>query len=384
MLMTGQAAADSFTQVHGAPPTGVWAAPGRVNLIGEHTDYNDGFVLPFALEQSCYVAASTRDDDVLEIRSLQDPLIATIALADLQPEKVSGWVRYVAGTVWSLRVAGHDVRGLSLVVDGQVPVGSGLSSSASLECAVALAATDLYGISLERPELVLIAQRAENDFVGAPTGILDQTASLRCTDGNVLFFDCRSGEAQQVPLDAPAQGVRLLVINTRVQHALDDGAYAERRSQCEQAASEIGVPALRDVTLDGLDEALTKISDEVVRRRAKHVVTEDARVIDTVRALRATDLPAVGLLMNASHKSLRYDYEVSCDELDVAAEAAQKAGALGARMTGGGFGGSAIALVPEDLVDAVSDAVATAFEKAGYKEPEFLVARPAAGARREM
>ncbi|RKS68529.1 galactokinase [Motilibacter peucedani] len=386
MVNSGQSttnAAEVFEQVHGSAPEGVWAAPGRVNLIGEHTDYNDGFVLPFALEQSTYVAASRRDDDRLDIRSLQADAVGSIALSELEPDNVEGWLRYVAGTVWALREAGHDVRGLSLVVDGHVPLGSGLSSSHSLECAVALAATGVYGIDVPRTELARIVQRSENDFVGAPTGILDQTASLLCTDGHVLFYDCRSGEAEQVPLDAPALGVRLLVINTRVQHALDDGAYGERRSQCEQACREIGVPALRDVTLDGLDEALGKISDEVVRRRARHVVTEDARVLQTVEALRAGDLTTAGQLMNGSHASLRDDYEVSCDELDVAADSAQRAGALGARMTGGGFGGSAIALVPEDLLDAVSAAVRDAFAAADFKEPEFLVARPAAGARRE-
>jgi len=296
---------------------------------------------------------------------------------------VQGWLRYVAGTVWALREAGHDVRGMDLVIDGHVPLGGGLSSSHSLECAVALAATELYGLEVPRPELARIVQRSENDFVGAPTGILDQTASLRCTDGHVLFFDCRSGEAEQVPFDAPALGVRLLVINTRVQHALDDGGYASRRAQCEQAARELGVPALRDVGVDELDAALARLSDDVVRRRARHVITEDQRVVDTAAALREKDLTLVGELLSASHTSMRDDFEISCEELDVAVDSSRAAGALGARMTGGGFGGSAVAIVPEALLDTVSSAVRSAFAAAGFVEPQLIAARPAAGARRE-
>ncbi|RZS87523.1 galactokinase [Motilibacter rhizosphaerae] len=376
-------AADAYQQAHGTAPEGVWAAPGRVNLIGEHTDYNDGFVLPFALEQSCWVAAARRDDGVLDVRSLQDPQTAQLRVDELSPEGVEGWARYVAGTVWALREAGYAVGGLTLVVDGQVPLGSGLSSSHALQCAVALAATELHGLEVERPELARIIQRSENGFVGAPTGILDQTASLRCTDGHVLFYDCRSGDAEQVPFDAPALGVRVLVVNTRVQHAHDDGGYAERRAQCEQAARELGVPALRDVPAEGLDETLARLSDDVVRRRARHVVTEDARVVETVAALRAEDLEEVGRLLDASHVSMRDDFEISCAELDLAVESAQGAGALGARMTGGGFGGSAVALVPEERIEQVTEAVRAAFADKGYLEPEFFVVRPAAGARRE-
>ncbi|NHC15692.1 galactokinase [Motilibacter sp. E257] len=377
-------AAVRFAEVHNSEPEGVWAAPGRVNLIGEHTDYNDGFVLPFALEQSTWVAASRRDDGVLHVESLQADEPVRFEVGELAPGGSGGWARYAAGVVWAMRAAGHEVGGLSLVIDGQVPLGSGLSSSAALECAVGVAANDLYALGLERAELARLAQKAENDFVGAPTGGMDQMASMLCTQGNALFLDNRTREVEQVPLDAPALGVRLLVIDTKVSHAHETGGYGERRAQCEQAAREIGVPMLRDVDLDGLDAALAKVGDEVVRRRARHIVTENARVLDTVAALRRDDLSEVGRLMVASHVSLRDDFEVSSPELDVAVDAAMSAGAIGARMTGGGFGGCAIALVREADVDAVGAAVAKAFAGSGYAEPGLLPAAPSQGARREV
>ncbi|NHC46901.1 galactokinase [Motilibacter aurantiacus] len=376
-------AAARFSKAHNTEAEGVWAAPGRVNLIGEHTDYNDGFVLPFALEQSTWVAAGRRDDGVLLVESLQAEEPVRFDVGSLAPGGSGGWARYAAGVVWAMQQAGHEVGGLSLVIDGQVPLGSGLSSSAALECAVGVAVDSLYALGLERAELARLAQKAENDFVGAPTGGMDQMASMLCTQGHALFLDNRTREVEQVPLDAPALGVRLLVIDTKVSHAHETGGYRERREQCEQAAREIGVPMLRDVDLDGLQAALEKVSTEVARRRAKHIVTENARVLDTVAALRRDDLAEVGRLMVASHVSLRDDFEVSSPELDVAVDAAMAAGAVGARMTGGGFGGCAIALVRDTEVDAVGAAVTKAFTAAGYAEPGLLPAAPSQGARRE-
>jgi galactokinase len=368
--------ADAFREAHGRAPEGVWHAPGRVNLIGEHTDYNDGFVLPFALPWGVSAAASRRADGVVTIRSLQAPG-EEHTLTDL--DRAEGWVRYAAGVVWALRDAGHEVGGADLVLDGDVPRGAGLSSSAALEVAVAVALDDLYGLGLERMTLARLAQRAENDFVGMPCGIMDQAASALGSEGHALFLDCRSLAHRNVPLDVAAAGMRFLIIDTGVHHELADGQYARRRRDCENAAKRLGVPALRDVT--DLAAALARLDGDE-RKRTQHVVTENHRVEALVGLLRAGAVAEIGSLLNASHLSLRDQFEVSCPELDVAVEAAVKGGARGARMTGGGFGGSAIALVPEDRVRAVQDAVNEAYREHGFAAPRFLPAVPSAGARR--
>jgi galactokinase len=371
-----------FETAYGHEADGVWAAPGRVNLIGEHTDYNDGFVLPFALAERTYAAASRREDSILELRSAQSDDKVEAALADLAPERARGWAGYPAGVAWALRSAGLDVGGASVLVDGRVPLGSGLSSSAALECAVATALRDLWSLDISDAELALACQRAENDFVGAPTGIMDQMASMLCREGSALFLDVRTREVEHVPLDPAAQGTALLVVDTRVQHAHSDGGYGARRRDCEEAVREIGVPALRDVSVDDLDAALAKVGDEVRRRRVRHVVTENARVVATVAAMRAGDLAAVGRLMSESHVSMRDDYEISVPELDVAVATAQSHGALGARMTGGGFGGCAIALVPADQVGSIGAAVHEAFAVKGFTSPRSWPVTPSAGAHR--
>jgi galactokinase len=375
---------DAFTLTYDDAPAGVWSAPGRVNLIGEHTDYNDGFVLPFAIEARTVVAARVRGDGVLRMRSVQQHRgDVSIDLTDIEPGKPDGWAAYVAGVVWAAREAGRRVGGMDLLVDGRVPLGSGLSSSHALECAVAMAMNELFELGLDANGLGRLSYTAENDFVGAPTGMMDQLASLRCTAGNALFLDNRTLEAEQVPLDTVAAGLRLLVLDTRVHHDNVDGGYGNRRAACERAANLLGITALRDIDVAGLDDALDRLGDDELRRRVRHVVLENARVVDTVSALRGADWEQVGALMAASHISLRDEYEVSCDELDAAVEAATGAGAVGARMTGGGFGGSAIALVPVADVAAVRDAVTDAFRSRGWADPVVFEVTPSAGAHRD-
>ena len=375
--------AASFTEAYGAAPQGVWAAPGRVNLIGEHTDYNDGFVLPFALPLRVQAAVRLRDHGRLRARSAQAPAEPLdVALATLAPGNVSGWGGYVAGVVWALGEAGHHVPGADLVLDGDVPTGAGLSSSAALECSVVHALDELLGSGLPRAEQAALARRAENDFVGAPTGVLDQMAAMFGAAGAAVFLDCRSLEVERVPLDLDALGLRILVIDTRVSHDHTESGYGERRRMCEDAARALEVPALRDVPLAGLDAALARLPDPVQRRRVRHVVTEDDRVLQVVDLLRAGDVRGIGPVLTASHASMRDDYEISVPQLDVAVDSAISTGALGARMTGGGFGGSAIALVQEADVGPVTAAVEKAFAASGWTEPRVFVAVPSDGARR--
>ncbi len=368
----------AFAVRHGRRPDGVYAAPGRVNLIGEHLDYNGGRCLPIALPHACYVAASRRDDDLVTLHGLQAPESWEGRIADVSPTAVTGFPAYVAGVLWALHGDHVRVPGLDLVVDGRVPLGAGLSSSAALEVAVALAACEAAGLELDdtvRDRIVTECMRAENDIVGAPTGGMDQAIAAFARPGQALLVDFGTGGRRHVPWDPEAADLTLLVLDTRVQHALSDGSYGDRREESAAAARALDVPTLIDV-----DEALLdRIDDETLRRRARHVLTEDRRVGEVVDALDSGDLASVGPLLTASHASLRDDYEVSCDELDLAVETALAAGAVGARMTGGGFGGSAIALVPTDRVALVEQAVARAFVDRGWELPAVLEA-PASGA----
>ncbi|MGV8850448.1 MAG: galactokinase [Propionibacteriaceae bacterium] len=379
---------DHFRTVFGEDPEGVWESPGRVNLIGEHTDYNQGLVLPIALPQRTYVAARRRADGLLRFSSTIGQAVVEVALHDIAPGVPKGWARYPAGVLWALREAGHLVGGLDVAIHSEVPVGAGLSSSAALEGAVGAAASDLFGLGLladdaTRATLAGLCQKAENVIAEAPTGGMDQAASLRCTEGHAILLDCRNGHVSQIPFDPEHHGLVVLVIDTHAEHELGDGQYGNRRAACERAAKELGVESLRDVPYSHLADALHKLRhDPELFKRTQHVVTEIQRVRDTVEALDRNDLAEVGLLFTSSHLSLRDDFDVSCDELDVAVDAALSSGALGARMTGGGFGGSAIALVPSGLVPAVTRAVNAAYEKNDFAPASFFLAVPAGGARR--
>jgi galactokinase len=376
--------ADRFRELYGTGPEGVWAAPGRVNLIGEHTDYNDGFVMPFALPHTTVAAVARREDGRLRLHSADidaDPV--ELSLDGLAPETDRSWTAYPAGVVWALREAGHEIDGADIHLASTVPSGAGLSSSAALEVVVALALNDLYGLGLRGWQLARLCQRAENVYVGAPTGIMDQTASACCEDGHALFLDTRDLAQKQIPFDLAAEGMRLLVVDTQVKHAHSDGEYGKRRAGCEKGAALLGVDALRDVAYDDLDAALDRLGDDdEVRRLVRHVVTENQRVERVVSLLESGDTRGIGPVLTEGHASLRDDFRVSCPELDLAVDTALAAGALGARMTGGGFGGSAIVLTEEATVAPITAAVEAAFAKAGFTTPRTFTAVPAAGARR--
>ncbi|MGW1027267.1 galactokinase [Streptomyces sp. NPDC002577] len=375
--------AAGFEELYGAAPQGVWAAPGRVNLIGEYTDFNEGFVMPLALPHTAVAAVSRRDDGVLRLHSADiDGPIVELRVDELQPGTDTGWAAYPAGVVWVLRGAGHAVTGADIHLASTVPTGAGLSSSAALEVVTALALNDLFELGLTRPELAKLAQRAENDFVGVPCGVMDQTASACSTEGHALHLDCRDLSIRQVPFDLAAQGLQLLVVDSRVKHALGDGAYAERREGCETGARALGVSHLRDIAYEELPEALAKLDDERVRRYVRHVVSDDHRVDQVIALLDAGDVRAIGPVLTEGHASLRDDLRISCPELDLAVDTANAAGALGARMTGGGFGGSAIVLVETADAETVTKSVVEAFAAAGYTAPRVFPAVPSAGARR--
>lgn len=396
-------AVQDFRTAFGRAPDGVWTAPGRVNVIGEHVDYQAGLCLPFALPHRTVVALAARDDDVVRLRSRQrrgGDGDWTGRIQDLGPGRVRSWAAYAAGVVWALREDGFEVPGVDALIDSSVPLGAGLSSSAALECAVALALDDVAGLGLAaddegRARLAAACVRAENEIAGAPTGGMDQAAALRCRAGHALLLDCRDFTVTQVPFDLAAGGLELLVIDTRAHHALVDGKYGSRRDACARACELLGVGTLREIAPADLDATLERLwaagnagnaagaadggaSGPELERRVRHVVTEIERVSAVAGLLERGRLREIGPLLDASHRSLRDDYEVSCAELDVACAAAREAGALGARMTGGGFGGSAIALVEPSLVEPVAGAVAAAFAGRGWTAPSFLRAVPAA------
>jgi galactokinase len=403
-------ATEAFRATFGAEPDGVWSAPGRVNLIGEHTDYNGGLCLPIALPHRTYVALGATGDRTVRLVSAQETGgVWSQPLAHVGPGAVDGWPGYAAGVAWAIAQPGATgdgtvgalIGGFDAAVDSCVPYGAGLSSSAALECAVAVALDDVFDVGLARSDegRALLAQaciRAENEVAGAATGGMDQTAALRAREGHALLYDTRDGSVRHLPFDLGAHGFALLVVDTRAPHRLVDGQYARRRDTCSAAAAHLGVSTLREVDAGALDDALAALdsalvtpagataSQDVLRARTRHVVTEIARVERFVELLAAGRVAEVGPLLDASHASLRDDYEVSCPELDVAVEAARAAGALGARMTGGGFGGSAIALVDACAVDEVGRAVAAAFEEHGFAAPATLVAGAAGPADRTV
>lgn len=368
-----------YRKLVGSVPEGIWFAPGRVNLIGEHTDYNDGFVLPFALEQRALVAAGHRDDDLIVVHAMDLPETVELPLSGLNPGG-GGWAAYPAGVLWALREAGHRVGAVNLVLTSDVPLGAGLSSSAAIECAVMAAACDLFGLEIALMERARLAQRAENAYVGAPTGLLDQAASTLCRAGHGLFMDCRTLETAEVPLPLREQGVEILVLDTHTPHSHVDGEYGERRATCEQAAAILGIRALRDVT--DLEAALARLPDERMRKRVRHVVTENDRTRAALELAVKGNLAGLASLLNESHASMRDDYEITVPTIDLAVETALAQGALGARMTGGGFGGCIIAWCPAGRAERIGSAIRDAFEKAGFQEPSWFTAVPSEGAGR--
>jgi galactokinase len=355
-----------------------YAAPGRINLIGEHTDYNLGFALPIALPERTEVTYVPDDSTEVVVRSDREDGDVRIPL-DATPGDVAGWAGYVAGVMWALRGAGHRIKGGTMSITSDVEMGSGVSSSAALECAVLGAVATAAGLRIGRIELARIAQRAENDYVGAPTGMMDQLASLCGEPRKALMIDFREPTVRPVAFDPDASDIALLLINSRAPHQHAGGEYASRRSSCERAAADLGVSSLREVQDRGV-AVLAAVSDPVDARRARHVLTDNQRVLDVVAALEESDFTAIGTLFNASQASMRDDFEITTEHIDLIADTAVRAGALGARMTGGGFGGCVIALAPAKAAERIADAIRDAVTHAGYNRPTIGRTRAAQGA----
>ena len=395
-----QLGSEYFSSQFGGVPDGLWSAPGRVNLIGEHTDYNDGFAFPIAIDKRTTVAARAREDRLLRVTSNSFPGVVEVSIDDVDPDALTGWAAYPLGVAWAMSrvaaggagsaagsAAGSGVpsrlSGLDLALTSDVPAGAGLSSSAAVECAVALALNDLWDLGLGRPELARIGQLAENRVVGAPTGIMDQSASLLGEPDHGILLDCQNLSTEAVALGFAGAGVGLLVIDTRTSHSHADGGYASRRRSCEDGARRLGVGSLRALGPADLPRAAAQLDGQTYRR-VRHIITENQRVLDTVTALRTSGAATIGRFLNESHLSMRDDFEISTPELDLAVASAQEMGAIGARMTGGGFGGAAIALVRNDDAAAVAAGVARDFARAGYTAPHIFPVTASEGARREL
>ncbi|MFX4293741.1 galactokinase [Streptomyces bohaiensis] len=378
------AARQFFRARHGGPAAVVWTAPGRVNLIGEHTDYNGGLVLPLALPHRTAVAAAPRDDGLVVLHSAaRGAAPVTVPLTAVRPGTPDGWAAYPAGVLAELRTIGAEFLGVSLAVVSDVPAGAGLSSSAALEVAAAGALADLAGIDADARTLAEIGRLAEHRYAGVPCGVMDQLAVACCRADHALLLDTDDGSLDHIPLDPGAAGTALLVVDTRVRHRLADGAYARRRAGCEEAARLLGAPDLRRLEeRGGTAESLSADLPDALRPLVRHVMTENARVRRTARLLRSGSVRGIGPLLTAGHASLRDDFAVSCPEVDVVVAAAVAAGALGARMTGGGFGGSVVVLVETAAVPVVTEAVLAAARRSGQPEPRVFPATPAAGAAR--
>ena len=369
-----------FSSQFGGAPDGLWSAPGRVNLIGEHTDYNGGFAFPIAIDKRTTVAARARADRLLRVASSAFSGVVEVSLDDLDPDSLTGWAAYPLGVAWAMPQA---AAGMDLALTSDVPAGAGLSSSAAVECAVAVALNDLWELGLDRQELARIGQLAENRVVGAPTGIMDQSASLLGEPDHGILLDCESLLTESVALGFASAGVGLLVIDTRTSHSHADGGYASRRRSCEDGARSLGVGSLRALGPDDLPRAATLLDGQTYRR-VRHIITENQRVLDTVAALRTSGAAAIGPFLDESHLSMRDDFEISTPELDLAVSSAQELGAIGARMTGGGFGGAAIALIRNDDAGRVAEGVARDFARAGYTAPHIFPVTASEGARREL
>ncbi len=366
------------TSPPGAPVR--WRAPGRVTIVGEHTDYNAGLALTFAIDRACTATVRVIDHEGVVIRSAQRPQQLDIGRRDLVPGLVKNWGAYPAGVAWAMAQRGVQLPGLMIEVDSNVPYGSGLSSSAALTCSVAGALNDLLELGFDTLDLLAITIVAENDFANAPTGGMDQLTSLLAVAGQALLCDMRTNETKLVPFDLEPAGLALLVVDTKAEHRNSESEYRQRRDGCHRAAAQLGLASLRDV--DDLPGALAALESDELRRYTTHVVTENQRVRDIVTLLEANDIRGIGPLLSETHASLRDEYRISIPELDVAVEALLSAGALGAHMTGGGFGGSVVALVETDLIAAASDAVAHAYSRHSFTAPVSFICSPSMGAHR--
>ncbi|MEY4262324.1 MAG: hypothetical protein RLY88_32 [Actinomycetota bacterium] len=377
-------ASDDFVEKYGHAPAGIWSAPGRVNLIGEHTDYNEGFVLPLAINRHTFAAVALRDDHLVRVGSSFSNVLHQVQLDQIARDDANDWAAYPFGVAWAItKLANITGTGFDCYIESDVPVGAGLSSSAAIECAVGLALNELWNAGLDKKALAKAGQLAENEIVGAPTGIMDQSASLLGEADHGVFLDCRNLESQLVDLGFAKSGLELLIIDTKVAHRHADGGYASRRAACEAGAAAMAVSSLRELTEAKLETAKSLL-DDTTFRRVRHVVTENQRVLETVKTLREQGPRAIGHLMHASHESMRNDFEISVDELDVAVETAMRHGAIGARMTGGGFGGAAIALAPIEKISEITLSVLAEFEALGFAKPEIFAVSAGPGARREI
>lgn len=381
-------AQDAFVAAFGSPAAPTWSAPGRVNLVGEHTDYNGGLVLPFAIDRRTTCSARLTSGSAIRVTSTHSPDVITVELDALEPGVLEGWSAYPLGVAWALREiaiasgTADTLTGCDLAIASDVPIGAGLSSSAAIECSVAVALNELWGLELDMMTLVIASQRAENIAVGAPTGIMDQTASLYGVEDHAVLLDCETYAVQSVALGFAEAGLTIMVIDSKVEHSHATGGYKERRADCDRGASELGVANLRALTSADLPRAQA-VLDERVFRRVRHVVTENERVLAVVNALATEGPEAIGPFMLASHASMRDDFEISVPEIDTAVEAAMEAGAIGARLTGGGFGGASIALVPTAQWDTIARSVREALAARSMPEPNIFAVRPSDGARRD-
>ncbi len=367
-----------FESHFNAKPEFIVRAPGRVNLIGEHTDYNDGFVLPMAIDRAVWIALRSRDDGQVRIFSLDLGTESGFLLASLTRE--SDWIEYPKGIAYELQKAGHTLRGFDAVMTGDVPRGAGLSSSAAVELAVARAFSVTSNINWDAAKMAKLAQKAENEWVGVNCGIMDQMASAACKEGHALFLDCRSLETQHAPLP---KGVAIVILDTSTRRGLVDSAYNERRNQCEEAARWFGVKALRDVSVEEFSRKMKEERGlgEVAAKRARHIVTENTRVLEAIDMMRNGNVKRLGELFNASHDSLRDDFEVTNDALNIMVECArEQSSCYGARMTGAGFGGCAVALVKEEEAEAFSQTVATIYRQRFGLEASVYVCKASEGA----
>ncbi len=372
-------AQSGFKKTFGYDSSGVWSAPGRANLIGEHTDYNNGFVFPFGIDRRTYVALSPRQDMLCRVASSLSDDIYEYELSQTKPTQLD-WALYPLGVAWAMQAKAKF--GFDAYFVSDVPVGAGLSSSAAIECCIGIALNEIWEAGFSKQEIALLGQKAENEVVGAPTGIMDQTASMLAKSDAAVLIDCKTLETELVPLGLSNRGLVVAVIDTRVSHRHSDGGYRSRREACEKGAEIMGVESLRELSVDDLETAKQKL-DDVVYRRCRHVVTENQRVLEAVKALRQGEMSQLGELLLQSHASMRDDFEISIDELDTAVDIAMAVGAIGSRMTGGGFGGAAIAIIEQNKLEHLATACKKEFLERGFVEPNIFAVTPSDGARRD-